>query len=122
VRKVLPQRDIAMLLICHKGEVLLEKRPPAGIWGALWSLPEATTEDDLRALCRERFGVRCAKFTKLPIVAHGFTHYSLRIHPLRVDVQSLNPTAREPGLVWLALDDALGAALPVPVKRMLSAL
>ena len=25
----------------HCGEVLLQRRPPVGIWGGLWSMPEA---------------------------------------------------------------------------------
>jgi A/G-specific adenine glycosylase len=121
-RTALPQRDIAMLLLYHKGEVLLQKRPPVGIWGALWSLPELAAEHDPRALCRDRFGILAAKITKLPTLAHGFTHFSLRIHPLRVDVHSMNPSVREPGYMWVALADALGAVFPVPVRCILQTL
>ena len=38
--KVRPQRDVRMLLISSADrEVLLERRPPNGIWGGLYSLP-----------------------------------------------------------------------------------
>ena len=40
-RRLSPRRQVAMLVVLSRGEVLLEKRPPTGIWGGLWSLPEA---------------------------------------------------------------------------------
>ena len=34
-------RQVTFVLLQETGgSVLLEKRPPAGIWGGLWSLPE----------------------------------------------------------------------------------
>ena len=45
-RKVLPQRAIRVLLIERGGEILFEKRPPLGIWGGLWSLPEVGVDAD----------------------------------------------------------------------------
>jgi A/G-specific adenine glycosylase len=42
-RRDLPVRTTRMLLLrTMDGEVLLERRPPAGIWGGLWSFPECT--------------------------------------------------------------------------------
>jgi A/G-specific adenine glycosylase len=122
VRKMRPERSTAMLLLCHKGEVLLEKRPPSGIWGGLWSLPEADAGADLPRLCRERFGARSIRVSTLPALDHGFTHFRLRIHPLRIDVGALSARAAEPGVVWLPFDEAHGSALPVAVKRILAAL
>jgi A/G-specific adenine glycosylase len=118
-RKRLPQRDTVMLLLCHKAQVLLERRPASGIWGALWSLPEAALDEDPEQVCRDRFGVRAAAFTKLPDFEHVFTHFRLRIHPLRIDVRSLNWRASEPGHIWIAANEALGAAIPAPVRSIL---
>src|SRR4029077_10508870 len=39
-RKKRPVRSTSMLLLLHEGEVLLEKRPPTGVWGGLWCFPE----------------------------------------------------------------------------------
>jgi len=42
-KKDKPTKTTVMLLVQNEaGETLLEKRPPSGIWGGLWSLPEAT--------------------------------------------------------------------------------
>ena len=39
-RKQLPHKRTVMLVLVRAGEILLEKRPPSGIWGGLWCLPE----------------------------------------------------------------------------------
>jgi A/G-specific adenine glycosylase len=121
-RKALPQKHTVMLALTRAGEVLLEKRPPAGIWGGMWSLPEVASTVDLELLCLRRFGARIAVADTLPAIAHGFTHYKLDIQPLRLHVSGLTPQAAEPGLVWLPVEDARQAAIPAPVRRILAQL
>ena len=55
-RKALPHRALRVLLIERSGEILLERRPPMGVWGGLWSLPELPLDADVQrgdegALC-----------------------------------------------------------------------
>ncbi len=121
-RKSLPQRHTHMLVLLHAGQVLLEKRAPSGIWGGLWSLPEVASSAGIAALCAQRYGAQIATHATLPTVAHGFTHFRLDIEPHRLGVASVAPRAAAPGVLWLPLEDALGAALPAPVKRILAAL
>ncbi len=121
-RKVLPQRRTRMLVMLHAGQVLLEKRPGSGIWGGLWSLPELAESDSIDAVCATRFGVTASAKKALPEVAHGFTHFHLDIEPLRIAVKKIDTRAAAPGVMWLSLADALGAALPAPVRRILAAL
>ena len=45
-----------MLMLVADGSVLLERRPPAGIWGGLWGFPELAADADVAAWCRQRFG------------------------------------------------------------------
>ncbi len=40
-KKVLPERSVSLLVLHSEGRVLLEMRPPAGIWGGLLSLARA---------------------------------------------------------------------------------
>jgi A/G-specific adenine glycosylase len=114
--RTLPQRETAMLILMSGGEVLLEKRPASGIWGGLWSFPEAG-EDRIEDAAL-RYGARPDRFRRLTAVDHGFTHFKLRIRPVLAQV-ARPPGVREPGLLWLTLEDALGAAIPAPVKRIL---
>ena len=117
-RKVLPQRYTQMLVLLHARQVLLEKRPPTGIWGGLWSLPEVAPDADLTQ-CAHRYGATVASASAMPALAHGFTHFKLEIVPQRLVVSRVAPHAGAPGTMWLSLDEALDAAIPAPVKRIL---
>ncbi len=121
-RRSLPQRRTRMLVLLHAGEVMLEKRPATGIWGGLWSLPEIEPGTDVGALCAQRYGAEVAAPEMMPTVAHGFTHFKLDIEPQKIAVLRIAPRAAAPGVIWVALDDALGAAIPAPVRRILTAL
>ena len=121
-RKQLPHKRTTMLVLTRAGEVLLEKRPVTGIWGGMWCLPEAGKKADLEAYCLRRFGAHATEIEELAAIAHGFTHFSLDIRPLRVKVSALVPSAAEPGLVWLPFAEARTAAIPAPVRRILAAL
>ena len=102
--------------------VLLEKRPPTGIWGGLWSLPEAADEDALAAVAhslrrrrRELSGSR--RFT------HTFTHFKLDIEPRLADGRSGVPeAARTTGTAWVAARDIDAFGVPAPVRKLLDAL
>jgi A/G-specific adenine glycosylase len=45
-RKAIPQREATLLVLLDGNRVLLETRPPAGIWGGLLSLPELPAGTD----------------------------------------------------------------------------
>jgi A/G-specific adenine glycosylase len=121
-RKALPERETVMLLLRKDGEILLEKRPPTGIWGGLWSLPEAPSGGDFCSHVRERFGLDVELLKPLVHLAHTFTHFRLHILPQPLKVMGSCSVAQEPGTVWLGLDDAVGAALPTPVRMLISQL
>ncbi len=118
-RKSLPLRSTRMLVLLHARQVLLEKRAPTGIWGGLWSFPEVAEDIDIAALCAQRYGAKVATHSVMQTVAHGFTHFKLDIAPQRLDISAVAPHAATPGTMWLSLDEALGAAIPAPVKRIL---
>ncbi len=118
-RKLQPQKETAMLILRRKGEVYLEKRPPAGIWGGMWSFPEYGVEDEAGLA---RFGVKGKAGATLPEMLHTFTHFRLRIVPRLFEVTATLPEAREPGGLWIAPAEALGAAIPAPVREILKAL
>ena len=56
-KKLLPVRNIQMLLLRDRqGRLLLEQRPPTGVWGGLWSFPELPFGEDIRHWCMARAG------------------------------------------------------------------
>ncbi|MBK7742729.1 MAG: A/G-specific adenine glycosylase [Betaproteobacteria bacterium] len=115
----LPQRALRVLLLEHAGNLLLEKRAPVGIWAGLWSLPEMALDDDVAAHCRARFGAQVTVGDALPTIEHGFTHFRLTLHPQRVAVRRWPARAEAPGYAWLLPGDALAAALPAPIRKLL---
>ena len=109
-------------VVVRAGEVLLEKRPPTGIWGGMWCLPETARKTDLEADCLKRFGAHVVEVEALETIPHGFTHFTLDIQPLKLRVSALAPNAMEPGMMWLPLHEARGAAIPAPVREILGRL
>ena len=120
-RRTLPERAVRVLLLERAGEILFERRAPLGIWGGLWSLPELALDDDVEGCVRARFDLAVGDSRELPPLRHGFTHFGLTLYPRRIGV-SANARVAQPGHVWLTRDDALGAALPAPIKKLLRAL
>jgi A/G-specific adenine glycosylase len=108
-----------MLVVEHRDEVLLEKRPAPGIWGGLWCFPEIDASEDPAAFCMRRFGVDVRATERLPDVEHGFTHFTLTISPLRLSVIPTRTDAQEPGHRWLGKDSIEEVAKPAPVARIL---
>ena len=131
-RKRVPTRRTAMLVLRHGGEVMLEKRPPVGVWGGLWSFPELArgadevTEEkagaDAAVKGARRYGCEPGSIERLGVLRHGFTHFTLHITPLLAEVRRIVPRAAQPGVVWLPIAEAIGAAVPVPVRKLLRAL
>ena len=121
-RKAVPARATAMLILVSQNEVLLERRPPAGIWGGLWCFPEMPPDEDACARSRDRFGVAGEPGAELQPIVHGFSHFNLTIHPRVVKVTRRAPRVEQPGSTWMALDDAGRAAIPAPVRRLLGLL
>ncbi|MFA5081672.1 MAG: A/G-specific adenine glycosylase [Hydrogenophilaceae bacterium] len=120
-RKPLPEKATVMLVLWHAGEILLQKRPPTGIWGGLWSLPECAPGEDVVAAAR-RLGYVAEDLAALPGLTHTFSHFRLAIQPRALTVARRQAGAREPGSLWLTPAEASEAALPTPVRRIIAAL
>ena len=102
-----------------ESRVLMERRAPQGVWGGLWSLPEASDEDACRSWLVESFGdaVRSIACDK-PLV-HTFTHFRLRIRPLRVEI-TRPPMRAMDGDRWLWYNERVHkCGMPAPVRRLI---
>ncbi len=113
----------ATFLLLRKGEkVLLQKRPPAGIWGGLWSLPQIDGEPDkkaIRMLCRQQFQITVADYEELPAFRHTFSHYHLDIHPVVVEASKLPAKLMEADCqIWYNPKAPEAVGLPKPVQTI----
>ena len=126
-RKALPTRRVAMLLITRGSEVLLERRPPTGIWGGLWSLPEALPVDDLENLRQriEAYG-DVTSLQSAPGFTHGFTHFVLHADVVRARVSeplhAIRIASSSDSFRWVDKVDVLGFGLPAPIRTLMAAL
>jgi A/G-specific adenine glycosylase len=122
-RRERPQRKTQMLLIENaSGDILLERRPPAGIWGGLWCLPMLDAGSDGRGYLRDRFSLDADQAEALPVVHHGFTHFDLEITPLRLRTQALPAVEESAQRAWTRMDALSALGLPAPVKKLLQTL
>lgn len=118
-RKTLPEKQTTMLVFKYGNQILLEKRPASGIWGGLWCFPETDTSDTLESVAQQRFGLSVQHQKTLPVLTHVFTHFKLHITPQLLVVSENSVPVPGTGQQWLAIDDAIGAAIPVPVRKLL---
>jgi A/G-specific adenine glycosylase len=114
-RKALPVRRTVMLLIEDEAGVLLERRPPVGVWPGLYSLPECSAED--AADCAERLGLVFGE--SLPVLRHTFSHYHLDIEPRRAHLKDPIAQVMDEGERLWYNPAHPPPGLPAPVQRII---
>lgn len=113
-----PLKKTAMALVFCRGRVFLEKRPPSGIWGGLWSLPEAKTAAALKPQCEKRLAVKLSRRGEGEFF-HAFTHYRLHARIFLWECAAEFSPAKNQK--WLSRRAAKNAALPSPIKKYILA-
>ena len=123
--KVLPERSaVALLLRDPHGRVLLRKRPEAGIWASLWTLPQADTETTAQDWFDTQVDGALEHAQVLPLVRHVFSHYRLNLQVLQVQVDGLKAvgtSAGESSLRWVHPHELHTLGLPAPIRTLLLA-
>jgi A/G-specific adenine glycosylase len=123
-KKAVPTRRTWMLVLRDGDTVMLEKRPPSGIWGGLWSLPEAADETALAERARD-FGGDGAAVSPLAPLTHTFTHFRLDIEPRLAELDRASGGRAVLGdaeTVWVALRNIDAYGVPAPVRKLLDGL
>jgi len=118
-KRSFPVRKTMMLLIENSGQVLLEKRPPAGIWGGLWSLPECADKEEAALFCQQQ-GLNIKQQQQLTPWHHTFSHYRLDVNPVsiqsdRVDTQVTDSSRYE----WVDLFNPGKRGLAAPIREII---
>ncbi|MES9963936.1 MAG: A/G-specific adenine glycosylase [Candidatus Sedimenticola sp. 20ELBAFRAG] len=116
-RRDLPVRAIRMLLMFNdSGKLMLEQRPPSGIWGGLWGLPECPVDQDPEEWIAANKGISVRRLGYLAKRRHTFSHFHLDITPVLLQANnSANCVMDGAPLVWYntEIPDARGLAAPV---------
>lgn len=112
-----PLRTTTMIIIDGPEGILLERRPPTGIWAGLWSLPEATAPTEDWARTERGLEIELMDDT-LPPLRHEFTHYSLTIQPVRARLLS-DHGIEDADRLWYKPHTDNAPGLPAPVQRLI---
>ena len=120
-RRDLPVRATRMLLLRGAEDtVLLERRPPVGVWGGLWSFPECPPEADITAWCRARLGLEVTVGMPWRVQRHRFSHFCLDITPAPATVtQAAGMVMEGERFVWYNIRRPDGRGVAAPVRRLL---
>lgn len=103
------------------GAVLLEQRPPAGIWGGLLSLLEFesnATDSEIAAAIDARYGLRVVVQESLGEMRHDFTHYSYVMRPRVAQAVGAGGVASA-SLRAISESEFETAPLPAPIRKLL---
>lgn len=124
-KRILPVRETHMLLVRNTaGEVLLQQRPPSGIWGGLWSFPEVSAADAVADWCERTLGWHVDRPQVWPALRHTFSHFHLDITPWLVELRESRAAAVMEGqpTVWYNTRSENARGLAAPVQRLLERL
>lgn len=121
--RTLPVKQATFLILQKQDSILLEKRPPTGIWGGLWSLPEIpgiSSEEDIKIACKQRFRYTANKINFGESFRHTFSHFHLDIFPVFISVNPVRGKIMEAEQqIWYNLLQPNAIGLPAPVKNIL---
>ena len=132
-RKTIPLRHAVILVLRQEGRLLLQRRPPTGIWGGLWSLPQINVTDSIKwpsplqadwlRIAHDVGEIRGHTF--LPELTHTFTHFRLRLLPVVLDMQLLPRNKMTDSVSvgqWFCVNQREKIGMPAPIKTLLERL
>lgn len=122
-KKVIPEKHTIMVIPRINHQVLMEKRPPTGIWGGLWCFLEISEHKELNNLLR-KLNLKARTTIPLDKFRHTFSHFHLDIEPLIIDCEAL--PAKEIGenstLQWYNLNTEASVGLAASTQKLIAQL
>lgn len=122
-KKNKPRKQTCFLILENEsGEVLLEQRPPSGIWGGLWGFPECENEDEILFQLKQS-GFKLINKRMLPLIEHTFSHFHLNIIPVHCAVKPKGIGVRESDhQCWVKQSELNRIGMAAPVKKIFDTL
>ncbi|MBV1932067.1 MAG: A/G-specific adenine glycosylase [Porticoccaceae bacterium] len=131
-KKTLPIRSTHFLIISDsENRILLQQRPPVGLWGGLWCFPQCEHESAIHETC-EQIGIDFKapnsaaehdyRFDKAK--RHTFSHFHLDYTPVFISLSQLKAELTtqiaEHSVTWVRPQDPGQLGLPRPVEQVLN--
>ena len=119
-RRARPHREAWLVLACRGGTVLLEKRPPSGIWGGLWGFPEFPTRAHALQWCSEHLGATTTARAG-DALRHAFSHFDYEMKPLYITCTTGAVSGLRDGdrFRWFDPSAPAEVGVPTPISTLL---
>jgi len=125
-RVKIPVKQRYWLVSKNKNEFFLEKKPPTGLWGGLWTFPEFETYGKLEEWCVSK-GLDLTSLDRQLEKRHTFSHYHLDYTPVIYSVTKEMPI-KTPKIeesaqsCWYQANGHAKIGLPTPVSKLIEQL
>jgi A/G-specific adenine glycosylase len=119
-KKQIPEKQTIMVIPFYNQKMLLEKRPPSGIWGGLWCFHEIAKRDELDNLLSQ-LSIAAQETTELSAFRHTFSHFHMDITPLLVHCEPINNhvVAETNKSQWLSLSSPENVGLAASTVKII---
>lgn len=119
-KKTIPVKSTVMLIPMWQKQVLIYKRPPAGLWGGLWGFHEVKEQDDI-AQKASSLSLQDFQQQSLEAFRHTFSHFHLDIQPVLLHLKE-QPIGQvmEDTQMWFDLSQPQNVGLAAPTKKLFS--
>jgi A/G-specific adenine glycosylase len=127
-KKTNPVKTTTFYLFKQGSKVLLEQRPPAGIWGGLFSFIEEKEhfieeKTEVEESPAQRLGFKVLNELPLKPFRHTFSHFHLDITAKLLEIEEGDDSyVRENQHIWYDLLDPPEVGLAAPTKKLLDEL
>ena len=91
------ERSRFFVVVDPDGACLVERRPPHGVWGGLWSPPERDAGESVSGFL-DHAGIAADLVDQVQaagVFRHGFTHYDLDVEPVYVRLKARPARVRQ---------------------------
>lgn len=123
-KKTIPVKSCLMIIIQNEDDhVFMLQRPPSGIWGGLWSLPQIESSSDIEHALSKDYGLVIEEVKHGKPFRHTFSHYHLDIQPIYSRlVDNQKDKIQDTTTTWIDFNKTVKLGLPAPIKKLLTTL
>jgi A/G-specific adenine glycosylase len=117
--KPIRAQRLCLIINPHANTLLLQQRPPKGIWGGLWVYPEWLQNVTLSKWLQDAYQLNLIDQHPLPQFRHTFTHFHLDIEPVAAFVKSRSQQQVDVvDHAWYKMESLNHVGLPAPIKKI----
>ena len=122
-KKTIPEKHTIMVIPRVEQQILMEKRPPAGIWGGLWCFLEMSDISELPGLLT-KLNLKQTSAFALDKFRHTFSHFHLDIEAIVVDCEMLpaKEISENSTLQWYNLATVASVGLAASTQKLIKQL